>query len=121
MPYLIESPTVIESAGNMPKRIEEFAGRGNSGHMDVSVAKMSSPSGWEEPGQTPDFEETTIVLKGMLLVEHQSGRLEVRAGQAVVSEPGEWVRYSSPEAGGAEYFAICLPAFSPDSVRSDEP
>ena len=120
MPHLIESPTVIQSAGNLPKRIEEYAGRVNSGHTDVSVARMVSPTGWKEPGQTPEFEEITVVLQGMLEVEHGSGTLQVRAGQAVVTEPGEWVRYGSPEAGGAEYIAICLPAFSPDTVLRDE-
>ena len=120
LPYLIESPTVIQSAGNMPKRIEEFAGRVNSGHQAVSIARMTSPPGWIEPGQTPEFEEITIVIKGMLQVEHKSGTLDVRAGQAVVTEPGEWVRYGSPEPAGAEYIAICLPAFSPDTVNRDE-
>lgn len=120
MPYLIENPTVIESAGNMPKRIEEFAGQVNSGHQSVSVAKMMSPPGWKEPGQTPEFEEITVVLKGMLRVDHESGSLEVRAGQAVVARPGEWIRYGSPEDGGAEYIAICLPAFSPATVHRDE-
>ena len=120
MAYLIESPTVIESAGNMPKRIEEYAGRVNSGHQVASVAKMTSPAGWEEPGQTPEFEEITVVLKGMIQVEHKSGTLEVRAGQAVVAERGQWIRYSSPEPGGAEYVAVCIPAFSPDTVNRDD-
>jgi len=120
MPTLIESPSVIEAAGNKPKRIEEYAGRVNSGHDGVSVARMVSPEGWLEPGQRPDFEEITVVLRGMLLVEHDGGALEVRAGQAVIAHPGEWVRYSSPEAGGAEYVAICRPAFSPDTVHRDE-
>ena len=120
MPYLIESPTVIQSAGSKPKRIEEYAGRVNSGHGQVSVARMVSPEGWEEPGQRPDFEEITLVLKGMLKVEHLSGSLDVRAGQAVVVHSGEWVRYSSPEPGGAEYVAICIPAFSPETVHRDE-
>jgi mannose-6-phosphate isomerase-like protein (cupin superfamily) len=120
MPRLIAQPTVIEAAGNKPKRIEEYAGRVNSGHAAVSVARMVSPEGWEEPGQTPEFEEVTVVLKGMVRVEHAGGALEVRAGQAVVAAPGEWIRYSSPEPGGAEYVAICLPAFSPDTVHRDE-
>ncbi len=120
MPKLIEKPTIVEAVGNKPKRIEEFAGRVNSGHEKVSVARMKSPEGWLEPGQTPQFEEITLVLSGMLKVEHKGGALEVRAGQAVVAAPGEWVRYSSPEAGGAEYVAVCLPAFSPDTVRRDE-
>ena len=119
MPRLIAQPTVIEAAGNKPKRIEEFAGRVNSGHGGVSVAKMTSPEGWLEPGQRPDFEEITVVLRGMLRVEHEGGVLEVQPGQAVVTAPGEWVRYSTPEAGGAEYVAICLPAFSPDTVHRD--
>ncbi|MEO7273145.1 MAG: cupin, partial [Vicinamibacterales bacterium] len=112
--------TIIQSAGNKPKRIEEFAGRVNSGHSGVSVAKMTSPSGWLEPGQRPDFEEITVVLRGMLKVEHEGGALEVRQGQAVVTAAGEWVRYSTPEGDGAEYVAICLPAFSPDTVHRDE-
>jgi mannose-6-phosphate isomerase-like protein (cupin superfamily) len=119
MPRLIEQPTVIQSAGNKPKRIEEYAGRVNSGHAGVSVARMVSPEGWEEPGQRPDFEEVTVVLKGLLRVEHEGGSLDVRAGQAVVAAPGEWVRYTSPEPGGAEYVAICLPAFSPETVHRD--
>jgi len=119
MPRLIESPSVIEAAGNKPKRIEEYAGRVNSGDGDVSVARMVSPEGWLEPGQRPEFREITVVLRGMLRVEHESGALVVRGGQAVVCEPGEWVRYSSPESGGAEYVAVCLPAFSPDTVRRD--
>jgi mannose-6-phosphate isomerase-like protein (cupin superfamily) len=120
MPRLIAAPTVIAAAGNKPKRIEEYAGRVNSGHTGVSVAKMTSPSGWEEPGQRPEFEEITIVLRGMVRVEHKDGALEVRAGQAVVAAPGEWIRYSSPEPEGAEYVAICLPAFSPDTVHRDQ-
>ena len=119
MPRLIASPTVIQAAGNLPKRIEEYAGRVNSGHDGVSVARMVSPEGWVEPGQRPEFEEITIVLKGMLHVEHEDGQLEVRAGQAVVAKPGEWVRYSTPEPGGAEYVAVCLPAFSPETVNRD--
>jgi mannose-6-phosphate isomerase-like protein (cupin superfamily) len=119
MPTLIAAPTVIAAAGNKPKRIEEYAGRVNSGHESVSVARMVSPEGWVEPGQRPAFEEITVVLKGMLRVDHDGGSLDVRAGQAVVARPGEWVRYSSPEAGGAEYVAICLPAFSMDTVNRD--
>jgi len=120
MPRLIAAPTVIQAAGNKPKRIEEFTGRVNSGHDRVSVAKMTSPSGWLEPGQRPEFEEITVVLRGMVRVEHEGGSLEVRQGQAVVTMPGEWVRYSTPEDGGAEYVAICLPAFSPDTVHRDD-
>jgi mannose-6-phosphate isomerase-like protein (cupin superfamily) len=119
MPRLIAQPTVIAAAGNKPKVIEEYAGLVNSGHAQVSVARMVSPEGWEEPGQTPEFEELTVVLKGMLRVEYKGGTLDVRAGQAVVSSPGEWVRYSSPEPGGAEYVAVCLPAFSPSTVHRD--
>ncbi len=120
MPRLIETPTVVEAVGNKPKVIEEFAGRVNSGHSQVSVARMKSPSGWVEPGQRPEFEEITIVLNGMLRVEYEGGALEVRPGQAVVCSPGEWVRYSSPEQDGAEYVAVCLPAFSPDTVNRDD-
>lgn len=119
MPQLISAPTVVAAAGNKPKQIEEFAGRVNSGHEAVSVARMVSPEGWAEPGQRPEFEEITVVLKGMLRVEHDGGAFDVRAGQAVVTRPGEWVRYSSPEAGGAEYVAVCLPAFSPATVHRD--
>jgi mannose-6-phosphate isomerase-like protein (cupin superfamily) len=111
---------VIQAAGNKPKRIEEFVGRVNSEHEAVSIARMVSPEGWVEPGQRPEFEELTIVLRGMLRVEHEGGALEVIAGQAIVAAPGEWVRYSSPEPGGAEYIAVCLPAFSPDNVHRDE-
>jgi len=119
MPRLISAPTVVAAAGSKPKRIEEFAGRVNSGHAQVSVARMTSPSGWEEPGQRPEFEEITIVLRGMVRVQHEVGALDVRAGQAVVTAPGEWVRYSTPDAEGAEYVAVCLPAFSPDTVHRD--
>jgi mannose-6-phosphate isomerase-like protein (cupin superfamily) len=117
---LILAPARIEAAGNKPKLIEEFVGRVNTGHRQLSVARMVSPQGWTEPGQRPDFREVTVVLRGNLTVEHESGVLEVGAGQAVVTEPGEWVRYSTPGAGGAEYLAICLPAFSPDTVHRDQ-
>jgi quercetin dioxygenase-like cupin family protein len=120
MPTLIAQPTVMPAAGNKPKRIEEYAGRVNSGHAAVSVARMQSPAGWVEPGQRPAFEEITLVLKGLLRVEHEHGVIDVRAGQAIVAKPGEWVRYSSPEDGGAEYVAICLPAFSMETVHRDE-
>jgi mannose-6-phosphate isomerase-like protein (cupin superfamily) len=119
MPRLIPQPTIIQAAGNKPKQIEEFAGRVNSGHAEVSIAKMTSPAGWVEPGQRPEFEEITVVLRGMLRVEHDHGVLEVRAGQAVVTAPGEWVCYSTPEPGGCEYIAVCLPAFSPATVHRD--
>jgi mannose-6-phosphate isomerase-like protein (cupin superfamily) len=120
MPTLIAQPTVIAAAGNKPKRIEEYAGRVNSGHASVSVARMVSPEGWVEPGQRPAFEEITVVLKGSLRVEHETGVIDVHAGQAVVAHPGEWVRYSSPSSGGAEYVAICLPAFSMETVHRDD-
>lgn len=120
MPKLIEAPAVVAAAGNKPKRIEEYAGRVVSGHEGVSVARMKSPEGWVEPGQRPEFEEITVVLAGMLRVEHEGGHTDVRAGQAVVTAPGEWVRYSSPEAGGAEYVAVCIPAFSPATVHRDD-
>jgi len=119
MPRLIAQPSTIRAAGNKPKEIREFAGRVNSGHTGVSVARMSSPEGWREPGQRPDFEEVTVVLRGMVRVEHEGGAIDVRAGQAVVTLPGEWVRYSTPEPGGAEYIAVCTPAFSPDNVHRD--
>jgi mannose-6-phosphate isomerase-like protein (cupin superfamily) len=119
MPHLIAAPAIIEAAGTKPKIIEEYAGRVNSGHGAVSVARMRSPEGWEEPGQRPEFEEITVVLAGMIRVEHDAGAIDVRAGQAIVTAPGEWVRYSTPEAGGAEYIAVCLPAFSPETVHRD--
>jgi quercetin dioxygenase-like cupin family protein len=120
MPRLIEAPTVVPAAGDPPKRIEEYAGRVNSGHDAVSVARMVSPQGWREPGQRPAFEEiTVVVLRGVIHVEHEEGAFDVRAGQAVVTAPGEWIRYSTPEAGGAEYVAVCLPAFSPETVHRD--
>jgi mannose-6-phosphate isomerase-like protein (cupin superfamily) len=119
MPRLIDSPAIVQAAGTKPKRIEEYAGRVNSGHASVSVARMTSPPGWVEPGQRPEFEEVTVVLRGMLRVEHDAGVIDVRAGQAIVTAPGEWIRYSTPEADGAEYIAVCLPAFSPDTVHRD--
>jgi len=120
MPRLIEQPTIIPCVGTKPKQIQEFAGRVNSGHENVSVAWMVSPQGWEEPGQRPEFEEITVVISGALRVEYEGGHLTVHAGQAVVADPGEWVRYSSPETGGAEYIAVCVPAFSPDTVHRDD-
>jgi mannose-6-phosphate isomerase-like protein (cupin superfamily) len=119
MPRLIEQPTLIESAGNKPKMIEEYVGRVNSGHSNTSVARMIAPEGWAEPGQKPDFEEITLVLRGMVRVDFEGGAIEVRQGEAVVASPGEWVRYSTPEPGGAEYVAVCIPAFSPDTVHRD--
>jgi len=119
MPTVIAAPSVIQAAGHPPKRIEEYAGRVNSGHANVSVARMQSPSGWTEPGQRPAFEEITVVLRGMLRVEHEQGVIDVGAGQAIVTHPGEWVRYSSPGPEGAEYVAVCLPAFSIETVHRD--
>ncbi len=120
MPRLILKPSVVEAVGTKPKQIEEFAGRVNSGHEGVSVARMTSPEGWEEPGQRPEFEEITVVLRGMLRVEYEGGDFDVNAGQAVVASAGEWIRYSSPAPVGAEYIAICLPAFSPSTVHRDQ-
>jgi len=119
VPNLIAAPARIPSAGTKPKLIDEFVGRVNSGHSGVSVARMRSPSGWIEPGQRPEFEEITVVLRGAVRVEHEGGVLEVAAGQAVVVRPGEWVRYSTPGPDGAEYVAVCLPAFSPATVHRD--
>ncbi|NQV40909.1 MAG: cupin domain-containing protein [Candidatus Marinimicrobia bacterium] len=120
MPILIEAPTIIESAGNKPKRIEEFVGHVNSDHGEVSVARMISPGGWVEPGQRPEFMEITLVLKGHLHVEHSDGTYDVIAGQSIVTNPGEWIQYSTPGKEGAEYIAVCLPAFSPGSVHRDD-
>lgn len=119
MPTLIARPTRIEAAGNKPKIIDEYIGRVNSETSAASVAHMRSPEGWVEPGQMPEFVEFTIVLKGLLRVQHKAGSLDVRAGQAVITNPGEWIQYSTPEPGGAEYIAICLPAFSPETVHRD--
>ena len=119
VPTVISAPSVIQAAGHPPKRIEEYTGRVNSGHANVSVARMHSPSGWKEAGQRPEFEEITVVLKGMVRVEHDGGVIDVHAGQAVVTHPGEWVRYSSPGPDGAEYVAVCLPAFSIETVHRD--
>jgi mannose-6-phosphate isomerase-like protein (cupin superfamily) len=119
MPKLIPTPTRITAAGNKPKIIEEFIGRVNSGDDRVSVAQMRSPGGWVEPGQTPEFDEYTVVLRGQLRVTHRSGAIDVRAGQGIIVRAGEWVQYSSPAAEGAEYIAVCLPAFSPQTVHRD--
>ena len=119
MPTLIPSPTRVEAAGNKPKLIDEYIGRVNSKHEQASVAHMRSPGGWTEPGQTPEFDEFTVVLKGLLRVKHEGGVLDVRAGQAVVTQRGEWIQYSTPEADGAEYIAVCMPAFSPGTVHRD--
>ncbi len=120
MPQLIAQPTRITAVGNLPKQIDEYVGRVNSQTDALSVAHMRSPCGWQEPGQRPNFDEFTLVLQGMLRVEYEGGVLEVRAGQAVIAQKNEWVRYSTPEADGADYIAICLPAFSPDTVNRDE-
>ena len=119
MPTLISQPTRITAAGNKPKLIDEYVGRVNSKTSAASVAHMRSPQGWEEPGQSPEFDEFTIVLQGMVRVEHKGGTLDVNAGQAVVAHRGEWVRYSTPQDGGAEYIAVCLPAFSMETVHRD--
>jgi ethanolamine utilization protein EutQ len=119
MPTLIEKPARVQAAGAKPKLIDEYIGRVNSATAETSIAHMRSPGGWQEPGQTPEFDEFTIVLKGMLRVEHAHGVIEVRAGQAVVARRGEWIRYGTPEPEGAEYIAVCMPAFSPDTVHRD--
>ena|SRR5437879_469781 len=119
MPTLIPKPTRIEAAGNKPIQIDEYIGLVNSDHRQASIACSQCPAGWIEPGQTPEFEEFTIVLKGTLRVAHQGGVLDVRAGQAVVTHPGEWVQYSTPESEGAQYVAVCLPAFSLDAAHRD--
>ncbi|MCZ6508898.1 MAG: cupin domain-containing protein [Acidobacteria bacterium] len=119
MPTLIDTPTIIAPAGNKPKVIEEYVGQASTRSEDISIARMKSPPGWQEPGQRPEFEEITVVLSGTLQVEHAAGVLAVAAGQAVIVHPGEWVRYSSPEPKGAEYLAICRPAFGPDTVHRD--
>lgn len=116
----INTPTVIEATGNKPKIIEEFFGRVNSNTDDVSIAKMKSPQGWVEPGQCPDFDEYTIVLVGCLRVETEDETFDVKEGQGILTKKNEWIRYSSPYEGGAEYIAVCLPAFSPDTVNRDE-
>src|SRR5687768_17569366 len=118
MAILIPKPAVVEAAGNKPKLIEEYVGRVNSGTSAVSVARMKSPGGWVEPGQTPEFDEYTLVLRGTLRVETREGTLEISAGEAVIAHRGEWIRYSTPQ--GAEYVAVCLPAFSPDTVHRDD-
>ena len=118
MPQLIAEPTRVEAAGNIPKLIDEYVGRVNSATEKVSIAVMQSPGGWTEPGQRPEFDEFTLVLEGSVHVEHEDGKLEVAAGQAIVAHAGEWVRYSTP--AGAKYVAVCLPAFSPDTVHRDD-
>lgn len=120
MPTLISSPTTIQAAGEPPKQIDEYVGRVNSNTTSVSVAHMRSPQGWTEPGQRPNFEEMTIVLKGMLRAKHTDGTIDVRAGQALIAHQGEWIQYSTPEEGGAEYLAVCLPAFSREAAHRDQ-
>lgn len=120
MPVLIKQPTQIRAAGNKPKLIEEYIGQVNSHSSEVSIAHMHSPSGWVEPGQKPDFDEYTVVLKGILQVKTKEGLVDVHQGQAVIVKKGEWVQYSSPCSQGAEYIAVCLPAFSPDIVHRDQ-
>jgi hypothetical protein len=120
VPRIIERPSRVEAAGTKPKLIDEFVGRVNTGEERLSVARMQSPEGWLEPGQRPEFDEYTLVIDGCLRVEHEAGAADVRAGQAVLVRAGEWVRYSTPESGGAHYVAICLPAFSPDTVHRDD-
>ena len=119
MPTLIENPTRITAAGNKPKLIDEYIGRVNSHTSGVSVAHMRSPQGWEEPGQTPEFDEFTVVLRGTLRVRYKDGEMNVAAGQAVIAHRGEWIQYSTPAEGGAEYIAVCLPAFSMETVHRD--
>ena len=119
MPTLIDKPTKLTAAGTKPKQIDEYIGRVNTGTTALSVAHMRSPSGWAEPGQRPEFDEYTLVLKGALVVEHEAGTLTVQAGQAIIAHAGEWVRYSTPGPEGAEYVAICVPAFSPETVHRD--
>jgi mannose-6-phosphate isomerase-like protein (cupin superfamily) len=120
MPTLINTPTRIQAAGTKPKIIEEFIGRVNSRTSSVSIARMKSPSGWLEPGQTPEFDEYTVVLHGMLRVTTKDGTIDVTAGQAIIAHRGEWVQYSTPGPEGAEYLAVCLPAFSPETVHRDQ-
>jgi quercetin dioxygenase-like cupin family protein len=119
MPRLINSPKIIEAVGVVPERIEEYVGRVNTGTEHISVARIISPKGWQEPGQRPTFQEISVVVSGCLRVESESGVMEVKSGQAIIEFPGEWVRHSSPYENGADYIAICLPAFSPDNVRRD--
>ena len=118
---IIQTPTFIEAAGQPPKSIEEFIGRVNSGTAAVSIARMKSPCGWREPGQTPEFDEYTVVLRGCLHVKLKDSAFDVAAGQAIIVKAGEWVQYSSPDPAGAEYIAVCIPAFSPQTVHRDEP
>ena len=120
MPNLISQPSVVQAAGTKPKLIEEYVGRINTSSTDLSIARMKSPGGWVEPGQRPEFDEYTIVLSGLLKVATEGETIDVRAGQAIAVRAGEWVQYSTPEPDGAEYVAVCLPAFSMDTVHRDE-
>ena len=120
MPTFIAQPTRVEAAGNKPKLIDEYVGRVNSATSATSVAHMRSPGGWQEPGQTPEFDEFTVILRGTLRVEHRAGSMDVHAGQAVIAHRGEWVRYSTPQPEGAEYIAVCLPAFAIETVHRDQ-
>jgi mannose-6-phosphate isomerase-like protein (cupin superfamily) len=120
LPEHIKSPAIVRAAGNKPKVIEEFIGRVNSKSDIVSIARMRSPQGWVEPGQTPEFDEYTVVLKGMLRLKSKSGALDIKAGEAVITYKGEWIQYSTPQPEGAEYIAVCIPAFSPGTVHRDE-
>ncbi|HKE60056.1 MAG TPA: hypothetical protein VKB46_25265 [Pyrinomonadaceae bacterium] len=119
MPTLIAKPTVVAAAGTKPKHIEEFVGRVNTATSEISIARMKSPGGWLEPGQRPEFDEYTVVLKGLLRVATESETIDVRAGEAIIVRGGEWVQYSTPEPDGAEYVAVCLPAFSMETVHRD--
>jgi len=120
MPELIREPSRVAAAGQPPKLIDEYVGRANTGQDGLSIAHMRSPAGWAEPGQRPEFDEFTIVLRGVLVVESEKGQLTVQAGQAVHARSGEWVRYSTPGADGAEYISVCVPAFAPDTVHRDQ-
>jgi len=120
MPTIIKNSTIVEAVGNKPKIIEEFIGRVNSLNEQISIAKMKSPERWVEPGQKPEFDEYTIVLKGLLRVETKEDTIDVKAGEAIITHKGEWIRYSTPQTGGAEYIAVCIPAFSADTVHRDK-
>ncbi len=120
MPQIINNPTIVQAAGNRPKKIEEYVGRVNTKTSELSIARMISPSGWIEPGQSPLFDEYSVVLKGVLRATTKSGQFDIKEGQAILIKAGEWVQYSTPSLGGAEYIAVCLPAFSPESVHRDK-
>jgi mannose-6-phosphate isomerase-like protein (cupin superfamily) len=120
VPSVISQPTTVAAMGTPPKTIEEFVGRVNTATGSISIARMTSPAGWQEPGQRPEFAEWSVVLRGVLVVEHEGGVLEVKAGEVVQVEAGEWVRYRTPYEGGAEYVSVCVPAFSPETVHRDQ-